>query len=82
MPQACNNMAGHSNCAAAIVRTFLGKPNGCPGNGKCVCRYQGNPEADLDRAHVFQEDPVVAMRYVGHHKNERRKRTTLALIGA
>lgn len=74
MPQQCNNMAGHSNCAAHILRTHLNKQGGCPGACiACVSRYKGHPEAVPIRAQVFMEDPAAALRYMGHSKHRRRK---------
>lgn len=75
MPQQCNNMAGHTNCAVHVLRTHFGKEHGCPGGcNNCISRYKSHPEAIPSRAVMFMEDPATALRYIGHHKNERSKR--------
>lgn len=87
MPQLCNNMAGHSDCAESILRASINqdmarrnkppvyKGGECPGSCVvCVSRYKDHPEAVPSRVVVFMQDPACALRYIGHHKNERSKR--------
>lgn len=75
MPQQCNNMAGHRDCAEHILRTHFGKTNGCPGGAKCcISRYKNHDAAIPSQAVVFMEDPATALRYIGHSRNEQRKK--------
>jgi hypothetical protein len=68
-------MAGHSNCAKDILRSHFHKEGGCPGGCvSCISRYKNHPAAIPSQAKTFMEDPAAALRYIGHSKNERRKK--------
>ena len=70
----CGNLAGHSECAASVVRSAIGRQDGCPsyGSGMCTCRIQ-RKSSEEERARLFIDDPAVALRYLGHRKHERQK---------
>jgi hypothetical protein len=74
-PQKCNQMAGHSSCAQAILRSATRKQNGCPSFGEkiCTCRHAHSQAADMSRAEVFLSLPAVALRYLGERKHLREK---------
>ena len=75
LPQrGCGNLAGHTECAAAVLKSFFNKENGCQGFGskQCTCRHHPK-EAERERAITFMDSPIVALRYIGHRKHEREK---------
>jgi hypothetical protein len=78
----CGNMAGHGNCAQAILKAIAGKQNGCPGiaTKQCMCRHANNPAINVQRASLFLETPAVALRYLGHRAWSRAQEEALQRI--